>query len=327
MSEPVPEGAEPQRRRGLGLHLALFLATCFTTTWAGVMNAHPELSWYAFGDFLPRLHEGIPYAASIMGILLAHEMGHYLFARHHRVPASLPYFIPVPIPLVGTMGAVIKMEGRIERRNALADIGASGPLAGLIVAIPVLAYGIHLSPVKTISKGGEVTALEGSSLLYFAIKLAVKKAILPGGGKDVVLHPVAWAGWVGLLVTMINLMPIGQLDGGHVAFAYFGDGYGRVSDLLHRGLPVLAVTASTYAVLELYAKAPSFAFAARGNWQAGLSWLIWWGLLQLIRRASGGRPHPPVGEEPLSRGRRLLCLGMIVVFFLILVPIPMRATL
>jgi membrane-associated protease RseP (regulator of RpoE activity) len=319
-ADPAP--AKP-RRRGLRIQLALFLATCLTTTWVGVLNAHPEITrWLAFGEILPRLLDGIPYAASLMGILVAHEMGHYVFARWHRVPASLPYFIPIPLPPVGTMGAVIKMEGRIGSRNALADIGASGPLAGLVVAIPVLAYGIHLSPVRPIGPG----LLEGSSLLYFAIKLLVKGAILPGGGKDVVLHPIAWAGWVGLLVTMINLMPIGQLDGGHVAFAYFGDRYRRLSGALHRGLPLLALAASSYAVLELHQKA-SLGIAFRLGWMAGLSWLVWWGMLQLIRRASGGQQHPPVGEEPLSRGRRLLCLLMIVVFFLILIPIPIRATL
>ena len=323
MSEPARDRPAPSRPRRLGLHLGLFAATCVTTTWVGVLNAHPEINgMLSFGEILPRILDGIPYAASLMGILLAHEMGHYVFARAHHVPASLPFFIPVPLPPVGTMGAVIKMEGRIESRNALVDIGASGPLAGLIVAIPVLAYGIHLSPVKPIGPG----LLEGSSLLYFAIKLAVKGAILPGGGKDVVLHPIAWAGWVGLLVTMINLMPIGQLDGGHVAFAYFGDRYGLVSRLLHRGLPLLAVLASVYTVLELHRKAP-FKLALKLGWMAGLSWVVWWLMLRLIRRASGGQQHPPVGEEPLARGRRLLCLGMILVFFLILVPIPIRATL
>jgi membrane-associated protease RseP (regulator of RpoE activity) len=321
MSDPAPAPAPSERR--LGLHLALFLATCVTTTWVGVLNAHPEIGgMLSFSEILPRLLDGIPYSASIMGILLAHELGHYLLARAHHVPASLPFFIPIPLPPVGTMGAVIKMAGRIGSRDALADIGASGPLAGLLVAIPILAYGIHLSPVKPIGPG----LLEGSSLLYLALKLAVKGAILPGGGKDVVLHPVAWAGWVGLLVTMINLMPIGQLDGGHVAFAYFGDRYGRVSALLHRTLPVLAIVASAYAVLELHRKAP-LKLALQLGWMAGLSWVVWWLMLQLIRRASGGHQHPPVGDEPLGRGRRLLCLGMIVVFFLILVPIPIRATL
>lgn len=305
-----------------GLHLALFLLTCMTTTWAGILNVHPELGWLDIGRMLPLITDGLSYSLSIMGILLAHEMGHFLLARWHGVPATLPYFLPIPLPPVGTMGAIIKMQGRIRNRNALADIGAAGPLSGLLVAIPILAYGVHLSSVQPQGPG----FLEGNSVLYLTLKYLVKGAILPGGGQDVFLHPMAWAGWVGLLVTMINLMPIGQLDGGHIAFAYFGNQYHRVSALLHRGLPGLAIVASGYAIYDLNHKVP-WAIAFRLGWVAGLSWIIWWFMLKLLKRLSGGQYHPPIGDDPLSPGRRWLCVMMIVIFFLILVPIPMRATL
>jgi membrane-associated protease RseP (regulator of RpoE activity) len=328
VSEERPLHAEagpppPPPRRRLRAQLGLFLATCLTTTWVGVINAHPSLErWFAPEAILPQLADGLPYALALIGILFAHEMGHYLLARRHGVPASLPYFIPLPLPPVGTMGAVIKMDRRIESRNALVDVGAAGPLAGLAVALPVLAWGLHISPVKPLGAG----TLEGNSLLYLGLKLLVKGQLLPGGGLDVVLHPVAWAGWVGLLVTMINLMPVGQLDGGHIAFAFFGDGYTRVSGLLHRVLPALAVGASAYTVLDLRRKA-SWSIALQLGAPAGMPWLIWPLLLILLKRASGGVYHPPVGPEPLTRGRRALCVAMLVVFALIFMPIPLRATL
>jgi membrane-associated protease RseP (regulator of RpoE activity) len=314
--------AAPRRGSRLHIHVLLFLLTCVTTTWAGILTAHPDLGWLDLAKMVRLVTDGLPYSASIMGILLAHEMGHFLLARWHGVPASLPYFLPVPLPPLGTMGAVIRMEGRIERRSALVDIGASGPLAGLIVAVPVLAYGLHLSSVMEQPSG--ISNLEGNSLLYLAIKYAVKGAVLPSGGIDVFLHPMAWAGWVGLLVTMINLMPIGQLDGGHIAFAFFGDRYARASAWLHRTLPALAVLGGGYAVWELAQRAP-LPDALSLGWASGMPWVVWWVLLMVLKRASGGRYHPPVGEEPLTRARRLLCVAMIIIFALILAPIPMRA--
>jgi membrane-associated protease RseP (regulator of RpoE activity) len=310
------------RPRRLWVNLVLFAATCLTTLWVGVVSSNPELDLFGFRQLLPHVGDGVPYAASIMGILLAHEMGHFVLARWHGVPASLPYFIPIPLPPVGTLGAVIRMEGRIGNRNALADIGAAGPLAGLVVAVPVLAYGLHLSPVKPIGPG----ILEGNSVLYLLLKLIIKGAILPGGGQDVVLSPVAWAGWVGLLVTMINLMPIGQLDGGHIATAYFGDRYNRVSAFLHRALPAMALLSGGYATWELSGKGPAWAALLLGL-QAGFPWILWSLVLLIIRRLSGGIYHPPVGGEPISAGRRLLCRAMLAVFALILIPIPIRRTL
>jgi membrane-associated protease RseP (regulator of RpoE activity) len=320
--EPRPSstpGVAPARPNYV-LHLGLFLATCLTTTWVGIRTTHPEVGWSNVSSLWPLVGEGLPYSLSIMGILLTHEMGHYVFARWHGVKASLPYFLPIPLPLVGTMGAIIKMEGRIGNRNALADIGASGPLAGLLVAVPVLAYGIHLSPVNPVGPG----LLEGNSILYLTLKYLIKGAILPGGGMDVNLHPMAWAGWVGLLVTMINLLPIGQLDGGHVAFAYFGDRYERAARTIHRLLPLLALLAMTITVLQLWGKEPS-GYLLLFGFNAGLPWLVWTLMIQILKRVSGGRYHPPVGEQDLSPGRRKLCLAMMVIFVLILVPVPMRA--
>ncbi|HTM19708.1 MAG TPA: site-2 protease family protein, partial [Kofleriaceae bacterium] len=201
---------EAQERPNYLLHAGLFLATCATTWLAG----------------------GAAFAATLMAILLVHEMGHYVAARLHRVDASLPYFIPLPpVISLGTMGAVIRMKKPIEDRNALLDVGAAGPLAGLLVAIPLLVIGVALSPVSTAPSGG---VQEGNSIAYLLLKLAVTGRILPAAdGTDIDLNGMAFAAWVGLLVTMINLIPIGQLDGGHVARAYLGNRHERFSTVLH----------------------------------------------------------------------------------------------
>lgn len=312
--------SESPPRPNYGLHLGLFLATCITTTWVGIISLHPQVPWTDLGALWPLIPDGLPYSMSIMGILLTHEMGHFVLARRHGVNASLPYFLPLPFPPVGTLGAVIRMRDKVESRSALADIGAAGPLAGLVVALPVLAYGIHTSPVQPTTP---LAMLEGNSILYLALKYLIKGAILPGGGVDVFLSPMAWAGWVGLLVTMLNLMPIGQLDGGHIAQAYFGKAHNVSSVWLHRGLLLMFVIASSYSVWE-QSQANSLGMALALGWSAGFPWFIWWGLLKLMKRATGGQYHPPVGDAPLSPGRRIICLFMLLTFVLILVPIPLR---
>jgi membrane-associated protease RseP (regulator of RpoE activity) len=318
-----PESAATLRRPSYALNLGLFLATCLTTTWAGTLIAHGgSIGCTAFDKLLPAAADGLPYSISILAILLTHEMGHYLVARWHGVNASLPYFIPLPLPLTGTMGAVIVMKGKVPRRNGLVDFAAAGPLAGLIVAIPILIYGIHLSPMGPIGTG--TTLMEGNSALYLGLKYLVKGAILPGGGLDVQLHPMAWAGWLGMLVTMLNLMPIGQLDGGHIAAALFGERYERLAGRLHMGLLVLAVIGWGYSLLELSQELPLGLNTVLLALQSGFMWLVWWLILKLFKRFSGGVYHPPVGDDPLTPGRRVLCVGMLVIFALIFAPIPLR---
>jgi len=311
--------ATPPPRR-LWLHLGLFAATCVTTTWVGVLMVHPNVGALDLAALLPLVPDGLPYSVAILAILLTHEMGHYVAARVHGVSATLPYFLPLPLQPVGTLGAVIRISGVIRSRDALVDIGAAGPLAGLVVALPVLALGIHLSPVEAIPAVG---MQEGNSLIYLALKWVVKGAPYPVGGKDVMLHPTAWAGWVGLLVTMINLLPIGQLDGGHIAYGYLGPQHNRFSLWLHRALPLLALGCSAYTILDLSRAMPLGQAMAEG-WQAGVHWLVWGALLLFMRHASGGQYHPPVEGPPLSRGRKWVCALVLVAFLLILTPIPLR---
>jgi membrane-associated protease RseP (regulator of RpoE activity) len=303
------------------LHAGLLLATFLTTTATGAMDVHKN------GAIVP-IADGLAYSVPLMLILLCHELGHYIVARIHGVEASLPYFIPL-LPGIGfgTMGAVINMRNVTSDRKKLIDIGAAGPLAGLAVAIPVLAYGIAHSQVVPIPPGG---AQEGNSILYALLKHAVKGAWLPNGGVDINLHPTALAGWAGLLVTMINLLPMGQLDGGHVATAYFGNRYNRFAMVLQRLLPVGAVAVFGWVMHAVRLEAGSAWNLNTGMLIAGgaaLPYLVWYLLVSFVRRASGGMNHPPVDERPLPRSRRALFWVMVIVFVGIFMPVPWRATM
>jgi membrane-associated protease RseP (regulator of RpoE activity) len=292
--------------RRVAIHVGLFLATCVTTT----------------------LSLGPVFSATLMAILLCHEMGHYVVARRHGVDASLPYFIPMPPGFTfGTMGAVIRMNRPIDDRNKLIDVGAAGPLAGLAVAVPLLVWGLLQSKVEVPAPAGG-SVIEGNSIAYLLLKYAVHGRWLPAAdGSDVILHPMAFAAWVGLLITMINLIPIGQLDGGHIACAYLGARHETVSRRLHRLL--LGVGAIVFGVLAsdaLGAGVPPGDAASYAAQSAG-PWLVWALLLLGMRRLQGGVYHPPVGDAPLSRGRRALVILMAVVFVLIFTPVPLRQAL
>jgi membrane-associated protease RseP (regulator of RpoE activity) len=191
-------------KSNIKLHIILFVLTIFTTYFIGLGNGLFGALWYSGG---------------IITILLSHEMGHYIMARKHGVPVTLPYFIPVPFPPFGTMGAVIKMKGRIPNRRALFDVGVAGPLGGMIIIIPVILIGVKYSQIVDASSLGESAITLGDSLMF---QILANISIGPlKEGQDIVLHPLAFAGWVGLLVTAINLLPIGQLDGGHIMYALF----------------------------------------------------------------------------------------------------------
>ena len=190
----------------------------------------------------------MPFAISLLAILGAHEFAHYLAGRSHRTHVTLPYFIPFPFSPFGTMGAFIQLKEPPKNKRVLLDIGIAGPLAGLVVAIPVLLYGLSLSRLQPItSSSGQIFTLEGNSLLYLLAKFIMFGKLLPApasygdlspilywvryfftshplpiGGMDVIIHPIAWAGWAGLLVTALNLIPAGQLDGGHVMYVLLG---------------------------------------------------------------------------------------------------------
>ncbi|HID32059.1 MAG TPA: site-2 protease family protein, partial [bacterium (Candidatus Stahlbacteria)] len=193
------------------INLILFLATIFTTLLIGSFNqgGNPLIS---FGDLLL----GIPFSFSLMAILTSHELGHYLTRRRFKVKSSLPYFLPIPHPLIGTLGAVIKMDSIIPNRKSLFWIGLAGPLTGFIVSIPIIYFGLKLSRIDSISNYPNAFGL-GDSLLFYLIGRITHPEI--PAGMDIILHPMAFAGWVGLLVTGLNMVPMGQFDGGHIAYA------------------------------------------------------------------------------------------------------------
>ena len=322
---PAPLGAPPQYEQPeppressvppaplkprLWLHFLLFGLTVLSMQ-ATAMN----LNGAAPG------HWAVGYAAyqalSLIGILLVHELGHYIAARLHRVPASPPYFLPLPlIGLFGTMGAVITMSGRIRSRKALLDIGAAGPIAGMVVALPVLYFGLRMSEVTPRSSGHYLQ--EGQSLLYWLMKRIVFGPIRPD--QDVQLHPMAFAGWGGLFLTMINLVPWGQLDGGHIAFALFGGRQHVLARWFRRGMLLAFAYNLQLFVLPVLLKRSSQTLD-----QAFLNsafWLTWYGITAGMAKLSG-EEHPPFEPGPLGRGRQLVAVGCLVLFVMLFLPTP-----
>lgn len=318
--EPGAPAAQPQSKRPVILHFALLLATFLTTTCAGALYVHGM-------DGIAPINDGLSYSVPLMLILVCHELGHYIVARLHGVDASLPYFIPFfPWFGLGTMGAVIGMRRVTSDRKKLIDIGAAGPLCGLAVAIPVLLYGLAQSKVTPMAPLG---LQEGNSLLYALLKYKAKGLWLPDGHQDVQLHPTAWAGWAGLLVTMINLLPVGQLDGGHIATAYFGNRYNVFARRLHRLMPFVAAGVFVYVYhlvrVEMGPRWKTF-LGLNVAAYATVPWLVWYGLVGALRRASGGANHPPVDAKPLPASRKALFWLMVVVFIGIFMPVPSRET-
>jgi membrane-associated protease RseP (regulator of RpoE activity) len=283
----VPSWPAPKPPRRL-LHLGLLLATVVTTVIAGALQQGvnpletPEL-----------LYKGIPFSFTLLLILGAHEMGHYLVSRQHGLDVSLPYFIPAPpIPfIIGTFGAFIRIRSPIRDKGALLDVGCAGPLTGVMVSIPVILVGLKLSTVTVIG-GGEGSLTLGEPLLFQLLSWLALGPLTPD--QNIVLHPVAFAGWIGLLVTALNLIPVGQLDGGHVAYALFPEHHRYIS-LVSLGLLVICGVIF---------------------WTG---WLLWAGLIALL-----GWRHPPPYQfwVPLDRRRRVLGLITIAVFVLTFSPAP-----
>lgn len=312
MSEASDHPAEPEQPAVMrkALPALLFALTVASTTFVGMLWSGSVLKG------------ALEFSLPLMSILVAHELGHYIAARIHRVPASLPLFVPLPLPPLGTMGAVILMPGEIKKRNALLDIGAAGPLAGLVVALPVLAYGIASSPVRPFvpPPPGSTMYLEGHSLLYEALLLAIKGPI--PAGHDINLTPTAFAGWAGLLVTMLNLIPALQLDGGHVAHALLGDRQEQISRVVRKLLFPLGLGVS------LYYGGAAYLAGTRGDalWseaQVGTQWLVWAVLLYLMARR-GEREHPATEGEPLTPGRRWIARITLALFVLLFMPAWLR---
>jgi membrane-associated protease RseP (regulator of RpoE activity) len=279
-----------EQRRAAGalrpIHVVLFLTTLLTTTIAGSLQA--GVNPFTDPQLLVR---GLPFSATLMGILLVHEMGHFVLSRVHGVTATPPYFIPGPPFPIGTFGAFIRMRAPTNRR-ALFDVGAAGPWAGFLVAIPAVLYGLTLSQVQPLGpqEGGLVL---GDSLIFVALArfaLGVSPTEV-----TILLHPIALAGWFGLFVTFLNLLPVGQLDGGHVVYALIGRHHWWVARTALGVIVALALL----------------------GWHG---WILWGVLVMVI-----GLDHPPtLDETPLDPRRRLAALLTIALFALTFMAVPIQ---
>jgi len=287
---------EPRRPSAFsrwGLPILLFSLTVFTTLWAGAFQVNTKPVKGAW-DFLSRypgsLANGIPFAATLLGILVTHEFGHYVLSRIHRVPASFPLFIPGPPHFIGTFGAVIRMRSAIMNRRALFDIGVAGPIAGFMAAVVAIIIGLSLSHVVPRSQTYGLQLGEPLLLQFFAWLMF--GPIPPT--HDIVLHPIAFAAWFGFFVTAINLLPLGQLDGGHVAFAVLGR---RQRSLALATIPVLIYLGLT-------------------GWPG---WILWVALAGLV-----GIAHPPVIDPhtALDGRRRWVAWAALVIFIVTFAPVP-----
>ncbi|MCA9596751.1 MAG: site-2 protease family protein [Myxococcales bacterium] len=317
----IPEPEEPSfdwRTNALLFALTVLSVFFVGRSWTATDGTQGLASWASAWTF----------AVPLLAILLSHEFGHYIAARIHRVPASLPYFLPLPVlnPF-GTLGAVIIMPRRIRSANALLDIGAAGPLAGMVVAIPVMLYGLSLSHLGPVGGGDGTYIQEGQSLLYWGLKALVFGHI--PANMDVQLHPTALAAWVGFLITFLNLIPVGQLDGGHVAYSLFGQRQNRFARWL-KFAPVLLLIYNF--VLHML---PALRQAAAGGisstpiqvWMPGISSVMNWFFLALLiffmGRAGGGK-HPPVDEThaELSPVRKVVAVVTLLLFVALFMPSP-----
>ena len=311
----APKQPEPKKEK-VSTNIILFVLTVFSVMLAGAQPAGPVPN-DPIGQMLllaKSILTGWPFALSLLGILVAHELGHYFMSRHHKTPASLPYFIPFPLSPLGTMGAAIIMRSIPKNKRVLFDIGIAGPIAGLVVAIPVLFFGLSLSTMGTIDPNPN-SFIEGNSLLYLFAKYVTFGQLLPApvepqgflywlqyfftgrpipfGGLDVFIHPVAFAGWAGILVTALNLIPVGTLDGGHIIYALLGEKARKAFPFIIALLIVL-----------------------------GISWSTWWLWAALLFWLGRVNAQPLDQITTLDPARRLIAYTMIIIFVLVFMPVP-----
>jgi membrane-associated protease RseP (regulator of RpoE activity) len=342
----IPGPTVKTKQSRVSVNIGLFLITLLSVMFAGTMYSYqgpalptePNAQIWAI---LLNIWQGWPFAVSLLSILLAHEFGHYFAGRIHKTDVSLPYFIPFPLSFMGTMGAFINMRERPRNKRILLDIAIAGPLAGLVVAIPVLIFGLlnsrpdtllntrythiagqaDLCPNSTVA-GDSYTCpddnmLEGNSVLYLGLKYITRGELLPApvsyngsalvywlrffftgsplpiGGRDIMLNPVAMAGWAGILVTFLNLIPAGQLDGGHVLYALFGKNSRKL--LWFVMIPMIGL-----------------GFIWNG-------WWLWAALIYFIGRANAD-PNDQITK--LNPCRKVLAGLVLVIFLLVFTPVP-----
>jgi membrane-associated protease RseP (regulator of RpoE activity) len=299
----VSRPRSPALPAGWPFNVVLFLLTLLTTTWAGAWwsgvdpfagSTPSSLDWAAIAR---GLSAGLPFSLSLLAILTCHEFGHWFAARRYGLDATLPFYIPIPpfLSPIGTLGAVIRMGTPLYDRRILMDVGAAGPLAGIAVALPILAYGILNAPLAPASSGPGLYL--GEPLLFQALEALLRPGL--GPDQDLIATSLVLAGWLGLFVTALNLIPIGQLDGGHVVYALFGRGQMAVGVLALAGL------------------------GAMGWFWKG--WWMWIAIMLLVVRLG----HPPTldTELPLDGKRKLVGWLTLLLLVLCFHPLPFELRL
>jgi membrane-associated protease RseP (regulator of RpoE activity) len=310
--DPQYKEPGPSSREWL-LSALLFCATILSTTFAGVVYAAETLDFYRV-LMLVKAHPGLmiyglPFSVPLISILLAHELGHFIVCRHYGMRCTPPYFLPVPISLAGTMGAFIKIKSPFRHTRALFDIGVAGPLAGFLLTLPTLWIGISHS--RFVPKAAPVHGglIFGEPLIFRLIGMLLGYS---PGRQDMIAHPIAMAGWIGLLATSLNLLPIWQLDGGHIAYAIIGR-------LRHKAL---SITAIVFLILL-------------GLWSWHIHSDIWSvppylviGTLLLIIGARLRFYHPPALQDEERPGPGRLIIGLLALLILVFsfIPIPITFT-
>lgn len=286
---PVTVTDALRRRSRLWVNGLLFLATVVTTVWAGALHRGVNLLSDP-GQFAM----GVPYAAALLAILGVHEMGHFVVARRHGVDVTWPYFIPVPMGL-GTLGAFIQIKSPIESRRAVFDVGIAGPLAGLLVALPALYVGLGQAAPLTAAEGMQGTRAGSSIMLALMYQLAHGGDLATAAATTIRLTPLAFAGWIGLIVTALNLLPVGQLDGGHIAYGLFGRRYAR------------AIGIGTFVVM------------------LGLGVTVWPGLLTwaVLIAVIAGFSHMPALDDITPPDGKRFALGAFALVLLVMIVVPL----
>lgn len=304
--DPTPAYVWQPRRKfqdRVWLHVLLLLLTIITTTLVGIDSYVGFLADFSPLPRLPGLStalvlRGCWYSATILAILGCHELGHYFTCRYYDVDASLPFFLPIPISITGTLGAFIRIREPIPTKRMLFDIGIAGPIAGFVVAVPALFFGVAMSHVVRLPAGFSGMELGEPLLFQFAERLTF--GAIPAG-YSLNLHPMAFAAWFGLLATALNLFPIGQLDGGHISYAVLG----------RRSSHVTLITLAIAIALSYFA----------------VSWRVWT-VLMVVMLFAFGRHHPPTfdADVPLDRTRLWLAFFALFMFIVCFTPAPIEPT-
>ncbi|TLU82280.1 MAG: site-2 protease family protein [Chlorobium sp.] len=343
MNDPASSSLPAKNEQNYALHIALFLATVLTTLWAGAFwSGHPVVFNQDIHRFILSLAAGTPYAFSLLLFLSVHEFGHFFATVHHRIRATLPYYIPVPpFPMflsLGTMGAIIKMRERMTGTNALFDIGISGPLSGFIVCCGILVYGfLNLPPADYIYtihpeylKSGVMDAASregalrlGKNLLWVALEYIIAPKNLPPM-TEMYHYPFLFAGWLGSVVTALNLLPVGQLDGGHIIYAMFGrKGHALTARVFILFITILGLPSLIELILLLLNSRLAELLPQGLVHHSWSGWILW----AIILSRFIGTSHPPTSyDHPLGTRRMGFGWVAIAIFILTFTPVPFGLT-